>query len=214
MPVNIVVADNVKAVSDQLTELQKKQLPFATALALTRTAQEVREQSKDTLTDFFTVRGRWVTGSMRAHPAKKGPAPKAIAGSIYDPMVLHAEGGEKDAGSVPVWARGKPTDRTKPATWPGALAQKRHFFLAPFQVEPYFKVGRGVSKPVGLGLFQRIGTRKERSHLKLWWTLRETVQVERDWPFWELASTTVHAVFADNLWAAMEQAMATARPPR
>lgn len=210
---DIVVSDNIRQVAAELTDVQKTQLPFATTLALTRTAMEVRDHLKGTLSDFFTIRGRWVEGSMRASPAKKGPAPVARAGTLYDPMSLHVEGGEKDAGTVPVWARGQKSDRTTPPKWPGRLAQKRHFFLAPFQRDP-FKVGRGLSNPEAVGLFQRIGNRKDKSHLKLWWVLYDTVRVERDWPFWDLTAPVVRAVFADNLWAAMEQAMATARPRR
>lgn len=210
------VKTNAAEIAKQV-EGMADQMPFATALALTRTAQDVQARLKATLGDHFTVRNNWVAGSIRYRPAVKSPSPVAYVGSVYEPMALQAVGGEKEgkAGgdvAVPLWARRDLAQVTKPGQWPGRLAKRKQFFVAPFQREP-FRVGRGVVEE-GVGLFQRIGRRAGRKHLRLWWTLEDRVTVPPRWPFGEESTTTVRAEFADHFWAALEQARATAKPRR
>lgn len=191
------------------------QIPFATALALTRTAQDVQGYLRGHLDEHFTIRSNWVRNSIRYRPAKKGPAPVAYVGSVYEPMALQVEGGQK-AGSggkdigVPMWARRDLTATTKPSSWPGRLAKKRDFFVAPFSRAP-FGVGPAAKGEDGVGVFQRIGRKAGKKHLRLWWVIAQSVTLEPRWPFAEEAEATVRSEFVDHFFAAMEQARATAR---
>lgn len=174
------------------------QIPFGTALALTRTAQEVQGYERDHLDDHMRLRGGYVRNSIRYRPARKGPSPVAYVGSVYAPMALQVEGGEKEGQrgrdiAIPVWARRDESKVTRPSQWPGRLTQRRNFFIAP------------IGDSGDAGVYQRMG-RKGRIGLRLWWVLRESVQVKPSWPFYEEASMVVRENFADNWWAAMEQA--------
>lgn len=207
------VVTNIEEVAKQIQGDARDQVPFAIALALTRTAQDVQRELQATLGDYFTTRGTWVGRSMKIDKAKKGPAPEAVAGSVYAPMALHTEGGEKsgrggDDVAVPIAARADPAKRTTPATWPGALAKRGDFFLAPFGGGV---VGAASDGSGGIGLFQRVGRDRDRKRLKLWWLLEPEVQIKPTWPFDELARDVVERELVDNLWSAMEQALATRR---
>lgn len=209
----LAIQTNVADLAKDLEDLARKQVPFATALALTRTAQDVRGHLRETLGDYFVTRNKWVAGSMQMTKATKATL-EAHAGTVYEPMALQDEGGQKtgkDGGTVavPVAARADETKRTTPATWPGRLAKKRDFFLATFGDGV---VGKASDGSGGVGIFQRIGRRAEKKHLKLWWLIEPEVHVEPRWPFEDLARATVERELVDNFWSAMEQAMATAHP--
>lgn len=192
----------------------ENQLPYALALTLTWTAKEMQERIRQRLPEYFTMRGTWVEKSIRIDPARKGPHPVARVGSVYGPMALQATGGEKGGKdgevAVPVWARRIKTIKTMPSKWPGALTKKSNFFAAPFMTGP-FRVGKGAEGGDGYGVFQRIGKKRDRKHLRLWWATEPTVHVEPRWPFQDIGQKTVSATLIPNFFAAMERAMATAR---
>lgn len=198
---NISIVGNTKKLAKDIEKAARSQVPFAEALALTWTAKDVQREVVDALPDSFTIRGTWVARSFRVTAAKKGHDPKAVVGSIYEPMALQAEGGVK-AGeghdvAVPVRARASPGAVTRPATWPGRLLARKGFFAT-----------RGAH---GGGLiFQRIGRGAKKS-LRLWWVLKNEVKIEPRWPFSELAAATVKRELATNFHAAMDRALQTKR---
>jgi hypothetical protein len=152
----------------------KKQLPFVIALTLTRVAQEAQQELKEDLVSRFVSRGAWVPRSIRIRPARKGPAPESIVGTLYRPMVDHVTGGDKTpqqgrAVAIPVRARHKPRQRTTPSKWPGALLSRPNFFSK--QLE-------GGS----LGIFERMRGKARKT--RLWWVLTDRVQIKKAWP-WE-----------------------------
>lgn len=205
---------DIKQFEREVDDATRRQIPFALALTLTRTAQDARDYVRQHLEAHFYVRGSYVPRSFQATPAKKSDRePAAIVGSLYEPMALHAEGGTKTGSGgrvgVPVWARATKEDRTRPKKFPKHLAKREDFFVAPFSRTP-FRVGRGVA-PDGVGLFQRIGRRQDKRHLKLWWTLHTQVEIKQDWPFEEEVRAAVESELVDNFWAAIEYARATAR---
>lgn len=222
----ITVSSNLASVVRDLDDLTKRQVPFATAVALTRTAGDARDRLRGNLDEHFTVRGNWVGRSIQIDRAEKGHSPVARVGSLYEPMAAHAEGGEKTGKGevgVPVWARRKEADRTRPQNFPGKLAQKGDFFAAPFSRSP-FRVGHGTD---GYGIFQRLGRKKgsgtgpkkkrrgpKKRRLRLWWTIHDSVQIKADWPFEREVVGVVESEMLDHFIAALEQARATARPAR
>lgn len=230
MPAQFSLRTNLAEVIRDLDDLSKQQLPFAMALALTRTAQETRDHLRARLPDHFTVRSTWVEKSLQITRAeKKDPDPTAIVGSLYWPMWAHAEGGTKAARSgklgIPVGARPTAQTITGPNTFPSKLLGRPNFFVAPFSRAP-FSVGEGPET----GVFERTAlaagahgpvpmrSRKKtakaeqsRRHLKLWWTLEEEVKIKQDWPFFEDAMQSVDNNLLDNFFGALEHAHRTAR---
>lgn len=209
MSITTNVLDVAKGIKDGAD-----QLPFAIALALTRTAQDVQTELKGGLDDHFTIRSKWVEGSIRAKPAeKKAVNPVAFVGTLYEPMASQVSGEPKkgkDGGDIaqPVWARATPSATTRPAKWPGKLAKRRNFFVAPFNRDP-FVVGRGAGEGEAVGLFQRLGSKKGKRHLRLWWSIKPEVTVKDRWPFREIAEGAIARELADNFWAAFQGALAS-----
>lgn len=117
------------------------QLPFATALTLTRLAQGYREEAKKNLPGKFTIRTGWIAKGFRVKTATKRDLSSAV--SQLDPfMALQETGGEKrptarSTVAVPVQmdrqghpgARPDPEDVTRPSKWPGALLQGKRGFI-------------------------------------------------------------------------------------
>lgn len=184
------------------------QLPYALATALNYTATDVQGYLVDHLRDHFEIRSRWVPGSIKIRKAQKGPSPVAYVGSIYEPMALQVDGGQKRGSvAVPAWARRNESQITKPNQWPSALLKKKRFAVGPFGREG---VGYEAEPGAPIGVFERIGRGKNQS-FRLWWILKSSVTIRPRWPFAEEATFAIKMNFADNFGAAMEQARATAR---
>ena len=102
-----------------------KQIPFATARALTLTAQAAQAELRNTLAEDLTIRNDWVSKGIRIVPARKSNL-RAEVGSRDRFMALQAEGGWKEgkaggAVAVPVGARSSPKSITRPSRWPGKI---------------------------------------------------------------------------------------------
>lgn len=69
--IQVSVKDNLDKVSRQLDDLARRQLPFATARALTRTALEVRDAEKREMGRVFDRPTRWTMNSLYVKPATK-----------------------------------------------------------------------------------------------------------------------------------------------
>lgn len=65
-----ITLEGAKRVSDQLAKYEK-QVPFATALALTRTAQIAKREIEKEMGSVFDRPTRWTLNSLRLFPAKK-----------------------------------------------------------------------------------------------------------------------------------------------
>ena len=92
------VGSNINQVAGWLTNVQRKQLPFATAGALTLTAFDVRKQVVEkTFPRAFTTRNtRFATNILEVKPAKK----RELTATLFDKkgrdyLELHARGGIK-----------------------------------------------------------------------------------------------------------------------
>jgi hypothetical protein len=78
-----------------IRDLYRDQIPFAAALALTRTAQDAQAAVKANLPKQFIIRRPWTQGGIRIESAKKKdwPLVAASVGSIDPYMVDFEEGG-------------------------------------------------------------------------------------------------------------------------
>lgn len=212
------ISTNAAQVARQIEEFAD-QIPYATARALSYTAQDAQGYLRDHLDDHMTVRGTWVRNSIRYRPAKKGVSPVAYVGSVYEPMALQVEGGAKEGVrgrdvAVPVWARRDKTNRTSPEMWPARLIARAAGAMRARDFNLRLSRSRVFVIPIGdgnQGVYERLG-RGERGRLRLWWVLRDSVEIEPRWPAYGEVAQVVRSEFGDNFWAAMEQARATARP--
>ena len=95
----VEVASNADELRRAFRQIAKDQVPFATALALTRLAQRGQEAGRDRLSSEFKLRSRWVRNGLRIKRAEKRdwPNPVAIVGHRDEYMVLHETGGMKRA---------------------------------------------------------------------------------------------------------------------
>jgi general stress protein YciG len=71
MAVSFQFKSNSKQVNAKLSQLVAREIPFATAVALTRTAQTLKEQNERDMPTIFQNPSRWTRGAFRVIPAKK-----------------------------------------------------------------------------------------------------------------------------------------------
>jgi len=97
------VSTNARNLARAFSDLAEKQIPFATAVALTRTAQDARTyiagdaSNRGRLEKYFELRGNRVAKGIRIERAKKTdwPNPVAKVGTVDDFIALQITGGEK-----------------------------------------------------------------------------------------------------------------------
>ncbi len=178
-----------------------KQISYAAALALTRTAQDAQEEVRRQLPERFTVRTGWVAKGVRIKPARKNNLEAAVT-VLDDFMALQETGGIKrshsgEALAVPVGARPSPRSVTRPSRFPGALLKKPRHFIAPFHDDPQTHA------------VWRRGGRKGRK-VKLMYVFADQVRLEPRFDFMETVKGVVEARFGDNFDDALREALATA----
>nr|CRH06592.1 Conserved protein of unknown function [Candidatus Magnetococcus massalia] len=175
-----------------------KQARYATALALTRTAQDAQAEVRRRLPELFTIRTGWVAKGIRVKPAQKADLQASIR--VLDPfMALQETGGSKrslsgDALGVPVGARPNPKSVTRPGKFPGALLKKPNHFIAPL-----FK------DPTTHAVWRR-GGRKGRK-LKMMYRFVDRVEIKPRFGFIETVKAVVEARFQENFQAATKNAL-------
>lgn len=197
MPI-LSIAVDTKAVTAAVKGIRDDQIPFATALALTRTAQDVQAEIRRQLPQRFTIRNSWVSKGIVISKATKRQL-YAIVRSRDDFMVLQETGGTKAPRgrhlAVPQGIRGSDREIVTRGKRPRAALRKKRTFVATI---------RGKE-----GIWQR--TTKKRNPIKMLYTLRPTVPVKARFGFHDTAERTAQQRFEENFRTAFEQAVRTAR---
>lgn len=124
----ISVRIDPRGLARAMEDFNERQLPFATALALTRTAVAYNEHARAQLGQKFTIRSGWVGKGFRTRKATKRDL-VAKAFHLDKFMALQEEGGDKTplnrrTVAVPVGARPTPATTTPRSKWPGALHRR------------------------------------------------------------------------------------------
>jgi hypothetical protein len=84
-----------EAVAAEYRDIAKNQLPFANALALTRTAQDAQGDVRQAQPVRFTIRrASWMRANVKIKAAKKSD-PVAVVEDAFDAMGLQESGGQK-----------------------------------------------------------------------------------------------------------------------
>lgn len=93
----VQVRTNIAELYRYLDKAARSQVPFATAVALTRMAQAGQARYRSELPKKFELRSTWTARGILIKPAKRSewPRPFAIVGSRDDYMVLQEQGGTK-----------------------------------------------------------------------------------------------------------------------
>lgn len=190
-----------------LNKLQKEQIPFATALALTRTAQDAQRFIKDDMPRRFTIRRKFVLKGVKIVPAKKrdiinfGLASSEVFSKDRF-MWIHEPGGVKKAPSgkkhlaipSPLIRTSKNRVVPKSRYVAKVLQNKKKFFI-------------DMDRKNRPAVFKRVT--KNKTKVAFW--LRPQVKIKPRWNFGKTAARAVRLKFVKNFNAAMRKALATAR---
>lgn len=182
-----------------------RQLPFATALALTRTVQDAQAEVRRELPSRFTLRNDWVAKGIRIERATKQTLEASIF-SVDDFMILQEKGGTKTPQgrslAVPLDARTNKRGIITAANRPTALRSKPGVFRATI---------RGLD-----GLWQRVKLSKKRRTLgertlKLLYVFKPSVPIKARFGFLDTVRKIVTQRFPRQFELALKQAIRTAR---
>jgi hypothetical protein len=191
-------------------ELQR-QVKFAMAVALTKTAKDVQLMLQGTLHNSFTIRSTWASKGIRIKPARKNNL-TAEVGSRDVFMARQGVGGTKPGlgeaftvkgvafSGVPVAARPNKQKATRRAKWPKALLEKDT------KKKAFFNKFRS-----GVPFIAKRRTKK-RYPIQIFWILKHRVQVPKSWPFKATVWKIVDERWQKNAIDALEFAIKTSRP--
>lgn len=181
--IGVQVRTTAPAIVAVLRELTLKQVPFATAVALTRVAQDGRAEVVRRMPEHFKVRSQRVLKGVTIEPAKKAdwPNPTAKVGLLDQFMAVHVTGGdkrpEKGARHIAVPTRlvvrtgsGKVPARLKPRT----LRDRPDVFLEQQKIVQRSARRRGQAKNLGgKGIFFSLVT---EAHITASWPMPGEVE--------------------------------------
>ena len=179
-----------------------KQIPFATALALTRTAKEIQREEITHIRTAFTVRGSWLREGGRFGvgivPASKENL-VAVIESRAPWLEAHEEGTVRTPEGAHFAIPQKDIRRTK--TQVIARSQRPKALKRAFKVETM----RGV--PL---LLQRVG-RGKKSILRVMYQLTGRAKIEPRLRFFGTGKTVVEKVWRRIFSEALDRAIRTAK---
>lgn len=207
VPGVVSVKSNIKGFMRQLNRFQRRQIPFATSLALNDTIFQVRKRIVErTWRRSFKVRNRRFPGALfRVKKATK----RNLTATLYDrlgraSLDLHIDGGTKrpkgrhlaiPTGNVKRTATGK----IGKAKRPSALLKKPRTF----------KLNWNDNTGMPAGIYQRVG--KKRLPIKMLFRLKPSARIKKSFPFYEDAQDTTRRAFDHNFARGLRRALRTAR---
>lgn len=199
---------------------QAKQVPFATALALTRTAADVQGEIRNEMPGNFTLRRDWVVKGIRIKPATKS----TLTAEVFSRdafMAIQESGGIKRSINrrvfdykgylaIPLDARRSKRDIVAKQDWPANLinpfvftARDGRTYLAVHQVNV------GKTGPRDVRALR--GKQKRSTGLRLMYTLIREETLRPRLGMRRIATRVIEARFGQHFAAAYEQAVRTAR---
>jgi hypothetical protein len=220
------VEADIKAVARQLDSLARKQLPFATAQALTAVARRVQDTEKKAMPEVFDRPTPFTVNSVAVKGARKTNLEavvfiKDIAAAYLAPYEFG--GNHKLIGSGKTWLNPKDMTLLNQYGNFGRAALKRFqgrpdVFIGSVKTKSGESIGGVWQRPAAV---QAVKTRSKRGvalrginktgHLKLLVRFGDARPVKQHLEFGERAFETVDEVFATEFEAAMARAIATAK---
>jgi hypothetical protein len=232
----VSVATTAPEVLSRLKSFSREQLPFATALSLTRLAFVIRDAERERWQSEFKVRAKWTTRQITADLTRKRewPNPTVKVGDLYSPAAKFESGGTKgpEVGFTDVFVPTRLVRAPRSATT-GRL---------PVALNPKSLIGRGlvhVAEIPGMGRAlvlnervgrsnrvgpsgrarQRFGARRINEagftyggSLRALFLLRPNVKIPERFRFGREAAEVTRRRYAAIFVEAMNYAARTARP--
>lgn len=199
---------------EQLSRKARRQIPFATSLALNRVGQDAVDFVRDAMGETFTLRNDWEQKGITFEASSKRDL-NILVGSAHDYMSKQWLGGEERARSgefigVPLVGsnRGRPreTSRTHPSRWPGAQLRKNdRVFITEVGGQPVLaKRKKGTKR----GTYKR---RVKKRSFKIMYVFQRSVETEARWDLGDQIRSVVTQKWAKRAAEAFDQALRTAR---
>lgn len=180
----------------------QRQAPFAIALALTRTAQDVQQEVRGKLPGQFKLRNSWTARNIRITRAERGNLQATIAAPDY---MAKQETGETEY----------PSGGRRYLAAPGPAINTNR--VTPQGLRPRALLGAGrkafvITMPGGGGKAAIVERRtRKRSPLRILWWLTTDQQNTPRFEFLSTAEQVVHSRYALRFNEAFKRALATAR---
>lgn len=204
--IEISVGTNAAQIAAALGDFVGKQLPFATATALTRVAQDSREEVVRAMPQHFKIRSKRVLKTVRIQPADKRdwPHPQAKVGILDQFMAIHVLGGQKTPQkgaahiAVPTsLVRRRPSGSILPGYKPRALRDRPDVFTTPVSIVKRLERARGPLKNLGgVGRF---------------FSLVTSATIQATWPMPREVERTAGATYEQHFRRELEAAVRSAR---
>jgi hypothetical protein len=213
------VRADVDAVKRMLTNVQREQMPFATAAALSDTVKDIRTQVQADIPSQFNLRRPWIVQGIRFTPATK----QELTASVYskDPfMALQQTGGTKtsigrrvfDYGNylaIPLDARTSKSDIVRKEDWPANLVEP--FVFTAHDGRRYLAVHALGGKKGPQSVKTARGKQKRSTGLRLMYVLVPKAEYHKRFTLVETGLRLAPERFPMHLSERLAQALATAR---
>lgn len=199
--ISLDVRLDIKQVTKSLNRLQRKQVPFATALALTKTVQDIKRAEDKQLETKLHKPTRFTRGAIGFKGAKKNNLVAYVFVKDIQAKYLRYQisGGRRITAGK---GTGVPTRNRKlnafgniPGRRKGLVKGKKQFVATI----------NGIS-----GVWERTGNKKKRG-VKLLIAFEKVVKYEKRFPFYKIAEGVARARFPRNFNTALQRAIDTAR---
>ncbi|HIJ48235.1 MAG TPA: hypothetical protein HPP72_09520 [Gammaproteobacteria bacterium] len=199
--VSIDVRSNIRDVERQLSRIQRKQVPFATAKALTLTAKDVQKAETVQLVKKLDRPTKFTQNSIAITPAKKSTLEARVF--IRDIQAQYLKYQVKGGTRAGVGGKiGVPT-RNKKLNKFGNIAGRRKGLVK--GKKQFIATINGIS-----GVWLRTGGKRNKG-VKLMVAFESSVNYEKRFPFYKIAQGVVASKFKKNFEKTLMQALATAR---
>lgn len=206
--VQVVVESNAAEIRRAFGEIARRQVPFATAKALTLTARDAKDDMRKALRERFTLRNTWTERGVLSTKALKRDWPRTHATVYVDQkrayLADHERGRRRRTRSghrfaIPTRAiRRTKRGKVSKAKWPGRVLARPTVFL-------FRDPGLG-----GKGSIRQRTTRRQRLAILYW--LRRTVRIKGGTlRFRETVTKAARRHYARHFPRELEMAIRTAK---
>ncbi|MBF0215321.1 MAG: hypothetical protein HQM00_17475 [Magnetococcales bacterium] len=179
----------------------EREIRFAASMALTTTAKDAQAEVLRQLPQRFTIRTGWVAKGIHVRAANKRDLQASVR--VLDPFMAMQESGGNKSGlfgkdlGIPVGARPTPTSITRPGRFPGAMLQRKGYFIAPI------RKGSSVK-----GVWRRTG-KGRRERMKLMYLFSRQVRLKPRFGFHETVRKVALQNFPKRFTEALQKALST-----
>ena len=177
----------------------KKQIPFATARALTTTAKDAQLTLKQELPSIFTLRNKHLQRGIRIDPATKTKLEAAV-GSVDSEVVDHVFGGVRTERRIPQQAIQPVITKKVPKS-----KRPRPLIAKGGRRQPFF-----IRSKTGTALL----VRKERGKdagLETLYAFDKRVRIEKRFAFEEIVGGVVAKKWENNMIESLDKALKSAK---